>query len=433
MIANVEQVDTSLSSLAWTYHRWGWATVPLRVGTKAAARKWKMWFDAFPPDHWIKSNWPETSNRNIAVICGQVSGGLIVRDFDDAAEYEAWREQFPGLADRLPTVRTRRGFHVYLIDADGSTRSRELRPHQDGEIKGDGAYVVAAGSTVSKDRDGNELEPFTYYWTNPPQFDPEDGKPIIPMVSLSRSGLVVSDQTLHSTPSRPTTTNTPSKNQQPQQPQQYTGRGERPSQNENHEAVDVPDDGKLVDLVQRHPIDGPGQRNAALWRLAVDLRVTFGGVPDEDTIELVLRTWLSLNKDHCRTREWLENWSEFYSMVHRVDGENKAFLSSLPPLYESTPLPSWAQSLRGGPSLERISRVVAAADQLADGKPFYLSLRTIAKVAGEMTAPTAKAGMKHLINKGLVDLVEAGEARPRGKANVYQVLVNEDGSRRELD
>lgn len=423
MIADLEQVGTSLSALAWTYHRWGWATAALGVGSKQPTSKWKLWTDAFPPDHWVKKNWPESSNRNVGIICGQASGGLIVRDFDDAAEYHAWREQFPGLADRLPTVRTRRGFHVYLIDADGSTKSCDLRSFgMEGEIKGDGTLVVAAGSTVSKDRDGTELEPFTYRWIVPPRIE-RDGKPSIPMVSLSDAGLGVSDLTLHSTPS------TTSKPTTPNNTQRNTSRGERASNSDqNDEALD----GDLVALVHRHPIHGPGQRNAALWRMAVALRVTCGGVPDEDTIELVLRTWLSINGEHCRTREWLENWSEFYSMVERVEGD-KAFLSSLPPLYESTPPPSWSASLRGGDTLERICRVVAAADQLADGRPFFLSLRTIAQVAGEMTAPTARAGIKHLIDKGLIDVVETGEARPRGKANVYQVLVNEDGSRRELD
>src|SRR5262245_60507560 len=49
----------------------------------------------------------------LAVVLGSISGGLAVRDYDDAGAYQRWAGDHPELARRLPTVRTGRGFHVY--------------------------------------------------------------------------------------------------------------------------------------------------------------------------------------------------------------------------------------------------------------------------------------------------------------------------------
>ena len=76
---------------------------------------------------------------------GDVSGGLISRDFDTMTAYQRWSEAFPELAAKLPTVATSRGRHVYArtepeagVSAAGGKNYLDLG---DGEFRcGSGAY-----------------------------------------------------------------------------------------------------------------------------------------------------------------------------------------------------------------------------------------------------------------------------------------------------
>lgn len=74
--------------LAQRYHEWGWAPIPLGVGKKKATEPWQRWQSEFPPPELIRKWWPERSKRNVGILCGEPSGGLLVRDFDAAGEYE---------------------------------------------------------------------------------------------------------------------------------------------------------------------------------------------------------------------------------------------------------------------------------------------------------------------------------------------------------
>lgn len=92
----------------------------------------------------------------LAVICGKVSGYLVVRDFDTADSHRRWAERFPELAEILPTVQTARGFHVYFtgnLDRIVTVRGGEVH---EGELRG-GGYVLLP---PSKHPSG-----LTYRWT----------------------------------------------------------------------------------------------------------------------------------------------------------------------------------------------------------------------------------------------------------------------------
>lgn len=404
------KANPSLSEQAWAYHSWGWSIVPLGVQKKTATVKWKTLQIDRPSDEFVRRNWPPASKRNIGIICGPVSANLLVRDFDNANDYAAWAKSVPELARQLPTVATRRGFHVYFRDSEAFTRSVDLRSEFgiEGEIKGYGAYVVAAGSTVSFNND-TEVDPFTYHWIVLPEI--AGSAPVIPTICMRESGLA--PDTIHST------TNTASVTNHSQQDQTHPGKCSA----RQFDTDELP----LLDIVDRRPISGPAQRNTALWHLAMDLRSYCQRIPTDDVIQYVLTAWLERNSQHCRTQEWLVNWSEFRSMVHRVNGDS-TFLTRMPATYTFTPVPQWSHELRGGEKLDRIARVIVAADELAKHQPFFLSLRDIARIAGDMTAMTARAGVKHLRDLGILQLITAGEPRPGGKANVYQLLVDEDGS-----
>lgn len=401
--------------LAGQYFDWGLVPIPLGVGKKAASSRWKEYQTQFPPRAWINQEWAARSSRNIGIICGKVSGGLTVRDFDEADDYHRWADEHPALAARLPTVRTRRGFHVYVRPADGQTASIDLRRFGVvGELKGDHTYVVAPGSIVRFDAHGNEHEPHRYSWVVQPEY--VDGKAVFPPVSLTKSGLMPLIE--HST------TSTLSNHNHSQHPQRTLS-----SEKFTPSALSQSDQISL--LVDRHPITGPNQRNGALWRLAIDCATSCKGIVDEDFAIALLDAWMDRYIHLAETQCPDVNWGEFESMLDRVGQTKNPFLSALPHLYENTPKPSWAariSRLRDTGNVDRIARLVIAADMLAEGRDFFLACRTMADLTGMMPA-TALAITKRLCRLGILELVEAGDRRSggSGKANLYRLLVNDDG------
>jgi hypothetical protein len=90
----------------------GWCVVPMLMGEKRPAVRWKR-YQREPPSPQTIYRWFRDTDYGVGVIFGEVSGGLASRDFDDAESYQRWTEEQPALAATLPTVATRRGFHVY--------------------------------------------------------------------------------------------------------------------------------------------------------------------------------------------------------------------------------------------------------------------------------------------------------------------------------
>lgn len=103
--------------------------------------------------------------RGVAVVLGDISGGLVCRDFDDAVSYTAWAAAHPALARTLPTAKTARGYHVFFTCHGQSTHTKD-----DGEMRGNLVYVLLPPS----------LHPsgITYEWLIPlgeviPTIDPD--------------------------------------------------------------------------------------------------------------------------------------------------------------------------------------------------------------------------------------------------------------------
>jgi hypothetical protein len=86
------------------------------------------------------------------VLCGSLDSGLTIRDFDTVESYNRWSAEHQDLARTLPTVRTRRGFHVWF-----RSNLPKLKKLGDGEYRGNG-YTVAPPSIHTAGR---------YDWINP--------------------------------------------------------------------------------------------------------------------------------------------------------------------------------------------------------------------------------------------------------------------------
>ena len=109
-------------------------------------------------DRTLIHDWFGHQNQpNLGIVCGQVSGGLLVLDFDyDArATFHQWKEAVGPLAEKLPTVKTGKGLHVYMR-TDDPGGNRHLARSTDGrvliETRGEGGYVIAPPSRHSSGR-----------------------------------------------------------------------------------------------------------------------------------------------------------------------------------------------------------------------------------------------------------------------------------------
>ncbi len=93
----------------------------------------EIWHKTYPGCNW-------------GIICGQVSGNLIVLDFDDMEIYHKIFPNHEELEQETTVVKTSRGVHVYL---HGITESKDVFTNSGVklvEIRSKGRYVVAPGS-----------------------------------------------------------------------------------------------------------------------------------------------------------------------------------------------------------------------------------------------------------------------------------------------
>ena len=100
--------------------------------------------------------WFETGIQSFAVIGGQVSGGLLVLDFDAPGFYEQWVKAVGDLANGLPVQRTGGGGYQVLLRCNRPGGNDKLawapaREEETGrtvaiETRGDGGYAVVAPS-----------------------------------------------------------------------------------------------------------------------------------------------------------------------------------------------------------------------------------------------------------------------------------------------
>jgi hypothetical protein len=136
-------MNTTLDA-ALLYHDMGLSTIPLAPGEKRPPKRfaWKQFQRRLPTVHELR-DWHDRTDFGIAVVCGKVSGGLVVRDFDKPGAYQRFRDRNPDLCRILPAVVTGRPGGVHLW-----ARCKDVDHHDlaDGELRGEGHYVAAPDS-----------------------------------------------------------------------------------------------------------------------------------------------------------------------------------------------------------------------------------------------------------------------------------------------
>jgi hypothetical protein len=121
----------------------GFSVIPLQGKRPHRLVKWKQ-YQSLRPDTNTLNHWMKQSFDSYGIICGRVSQGIIVIDFDCAELYAEFTNEFSSISHTY-TVKTKRGYHLYFKLAF-SIPSRQFEKC---DIKGDGGYVVGAGSTVN--------------------------------------------------------------------------------------------------------------------------------------------------------------------------------------------------------------------------------------------------------------------------------------------
>ena len=136
------------------YRDLGLSVIPLKYGDKRPIIEWKEYQERIPSEDEVKE-WFSKDKVNIAIVCGRVSGNLVVLDFDDMDTFKEWYErvdkEHPDLRDLILKtwmVETGKGIHVYFRLKDPSLvpRTKPKVEKKPIDIKGEGGYVVAPPS-----------------------------------------------------------------------------------------------------------------------------------------------------------------------------------------------------------------------------------------------------------------------------------------------
>lgn len=107
---------------------------------------------------WFCTTWA----CNLAIVPGEISGNLVIVDFDELAVYQVWSALVPGATD-LPCVRSARGVHVYV-------RLRQMpidKSYCDGQFEGVPFGQVICRGTITAPP---SVHPggHVYRWITPP-------------------------------------------------------------------------------------------------------------------------------------------------------------------------------------------------------------------------------------------------------------------------
>lgn len=177
-----------LLDVALGYAARGWSIVPCIPGSKLPDAAWKQYQERRASEDEIR-RWFAPGHRYeaMAVVLGGISQKTFVRDFDAPGSYEEWVDKNPEIAQVLPTVKTRRGAHVYARMsslAQPVYRNGRVIKYADGELRLSCCIVLLP---PSKHPDG----PPDYEWVIPLppgdllEIDPEEhglvGVPVKPV------------------------------------------------------------------------------------------------------------------------------------------------------------------------------------------------------------------------------------------------------------
>lgn len=138
----------ALSDAALKYYEGGLSIIPdIPRGKRPDLPAWECFTHKRAARDTLVQWWREKPTRNIGIVAGEVSGGLVILDFDAISAFEAFGSEFPDLMDtRIHLSGSQRGYHCFyfvsIIPASAAFTTSFGRI----EVKANGTQVVAPPS-----------------------------------------------------------------------------------------------------------------------------------------------------------------------------------------------------------------------------------------------------------------------------------------------
>ncbi len=412
------EFNANLQIEATSYVALDWSLLPV-IGKKPAyGTTWK------DPPSWdqVKPLLAYPKTTGVAVILGEPSGNLAVRDFDKVSSYETWRYEQPDLASRLPTSFTpgNQGFHVFAR----TEQPCKTRRFDDGEFRASGAYVVIP---PSRHPDGG-----VYRWV----IQPSGNIPIVSPLDLARRLASYPEYTSDQATFQYTHAGDNLDNLDLDPEGWYTHAGSIPYDLDQdwythagpieetplttHMACVYRDKQSLIEkaIACTIPI-AFGNRNRQIFDLARRLKSILGHNINVDTLKQYLIQWHRQALPNIKTKDFAETWKDF---VHAWDEIRTPIGIGLAKIRQIASEDRFTRDCCD-PNGDRVARVFRAASLVHRGREFYMPYRTIADCSG-LSPRSARYIALRLVGEGLVAIVEPGvsweDGKRSGKATVWR-------------
>jgi hypothetical protein len=392
----------------------GCSVLPVTADKKPVIRSWKQ-YQTTPAtqadiEAWFKDGALGGQVTGIGIILGEVSGDLVVRDFDDPDSYARWKAAHPELAATLPAVQTGRGFHVYARILDCKTRKLG-----DGELRANGAYVVAPPSM--------HLSGLVYKWIIPlpkEQLQVLDAKVFLesPNLDIHKSHNAIW-RVCPEDPASPESPETPVHLDSPRPLDTLKALNAL----DNPETLAALVYGKETDRFISEAIrasvpKGVGRRNDGIFEFARRLKA-HRDLANLKGLELRTATewWFEAARKTVSTKDWDTTWADFLHAWSRVTTPYGKSMEAVIEQARQEPDPDCSAQFESTQTLLLI-RICKVLQKLAGDNPFYLS----ARAAGEaihLDKDTSNKRIGLLRETGILDRITKGHT---GRSSEYRYL-----------
>jgi hypothetical protein len=397
MKKTIDEIRREVIEAAVEYARREWSVIPLKDDKKPIER-WKA--------RMVKRLSPEEARAlferhardgilaGVGVVCGKVSGGLFVRDFDKKGSYDAWKKEHPNLATTLPTVETERGFHVYAVS---HAMTLDTKKRDDGEERGDLNYVVAPPSLHP---DGVQ-----YKWVIPLS-------EIIPPVNLEAAGFRRSftSSTADSLCSESDDTNDTDATKIPTPPKPPTPLMTY-VQNPGQPSVCIRSEAESVDGLILRFRPAAGTHDATLFEFVRNLRAIPGLRHAEvATAKPHIRKWWETNRSFIHGDDsWVYTWGKASSAWKRIKTVPGETMSGAVSESDTLPIPKGiAEEYGDDENVARVAKLCVVLQGRSPQSGFMLSYRILAEVT-DIPVATCHQIMRAFCADGFVKLVRNGK------------------------
>ena len=354
---------------ALDYAERGWSIVPVKFenGRKRGAVRWKTYQTLQPSRKLLEKWFSDGKYPALAVVLGAVSGHLACRDFDEVSSYENWAQNFPNLVNSLPTVRTGRGYHVYL-----ATQVNKTVKYTDGELRGEKSLCCLPPSRHPSGEG--------YAWIVPLP----DGE--LPAINPSEAGLVG----------------------QPMQQKRAEEDRCRQMQTEANRSKQSAGGGEdaIEKAIQATLPTTKGMRNRQGFQLARGLK----GIPslaDKNPQSLipVVQRWHNLALPYIETKEFDETLIDFLYAWPRVNMPMRLnLMEDAMKTAKANPIPNLPYDSQ---YMRELAALCRELQKIVGDGPFFLSIRTAGRLL-KVHHATAGRGLFLLEADGWIKTIEKG-------------------------